>query len=195
MATSSTRVNLISLFGLLLLAAVITLTPEARQLMSRFAEWLQGVEKGIESRRERPATPGDGASQGEAEATKGEEAEEELPPHVVAGPDGSTHLEPGYGWSEDKKAVVWLPGSAHPEHPHVFASNEPDQWKPGPGYDWANPSGVNDMRVVWTPGKRHPLYEHVIAIEEADHWRPEEGWDWVTDDPNDLSVKPDKGDE
>lgn len=195
MATSSKRINIVSLLGLVFLLAVIAVTPEARRLMSRFAFWLQGVEERIEAdRRQRAAPQADWESAGRAEPEKGEATvEPELPPHIVVGVDGSHYPEAGYKWvnnDPNDKSVVWSAGSKHPQHLNVLASTEPDQWRPAPGYDWKDASGVNDMRVVWTPGKRHPDFEHVIAVEKEGEWRPEEGWKWVNDDPHNLSVTP-----
>lgn len=194
MAGTAKRINFFSLIGLLLLVAVIAVTPEARQLMARFAHWKEGVKEELEaSRRQRASFT---ASQNEVkeEPEKGEETlPEELPPHVVVGADGGHYPEAGYKWvshEPDDKRVVWTPGMEHPQHKHVFASEEPDQWRPGAGYDWKNASGVDDMQVVWTPGKRHPHYEHVVAVEKEGEWSPEPGWTWVNDHPNDLSVKP-----
>jgi hypothetical protein len=199
MATSTKRVNLVSVLALVFLVAVIAVTPEARQLMSRFAFWMEGVEEKLAAdRRQREAPEAEWASEARGEPEKGEETlPPELPPHIVVGADGGHYPEPGYKWvnaDPNDKRVVWSAGSEHPQHKHVLASNEPDQWRPAPGYDWTEASGVNDMRVVWTPGKRHPDQEHVIAVEKEGEWRPEQGWKWVNDDPHDLSVTPEAGD-
>jgi hypothetical protein len=200
MAGSTTRVNLISLVGLLFLGAVLALTPEVRQLMSRLAFWVEGVEERMaEARRARetetPSTDGEGRSQ------EGQESEERpaepppLPPHVLRGEDGNYYPEPGYSWVNDEPddtSVRWVPGVEHKEHPHVLSSQEPDQWHPAPGYAWAEAKGVNDMRVVWIPGKRHPDYEHVLTADKEGEWKPEPGYRWVNDDPHDLSVQPEE---
>jgi len=191
MATSTKRVNLVSVIGLLIL---IALTPEARQWMIRLAYWREGVKEELEeSRRQRKRFLAE-AGEAKEEPEKGEETvPQELPPHIVVGADGSHYPEAGYKWVNDDpndKRVIWAAGSVHPEHKNVLASNEADQWRPAPGYDWTDASGVNDMRVAWTPGKRHPDIEHVIAVENEGEWRPEQGWKWVNDDPHDLSVVP-----
>lgn len=190
---SAKRVNLVSLMALLFLVLVLAVTPEFRQLMARVALWSEGVEQELEaSRRAREAVtrpePEEGRSAGEETP-----APEQPPPHVVQGPDGKLHPEPGYSWindDPDDPRVEWVPGARHPEQPNVVASTEPDQWRPAPGYDWAEAKGVNDMRVVWTPGKRHPDQEHVLAAEKPEEWTPEPGYNWLNDDPNDLSVVP-----
>lgn len=189
---SSKRVNLTSLLALLFLVLVLAVTPEVRQMMSRLALWMEGVEEKIEaSRRERKA-----AESAPPEEGRGEEeaapAEQPPPPHVVL-VDGRYHPEPGYSWVNEEQGdlrVEWVPGAKHPELPHVVASSEPDQWRPAPGWDWAEAKGVNDMRVVWVPGKRHPEHEHVLAAEKPEEWHPEPGWAWLNDDPHDLSVVP-----
>lgn len=196
MAANSRRIHLVNLLGLVALVAVIAITPEARQLMSRFAFWLHGVEERLEAdRRQREAPQTDAESEGREEPEKGEEDKvaQELPPHVVVGADGSLYPETGYKWVNDDphdKRVVWCGGCGHPQHPHVLAATVPGQWQPAPGYDWTDGYGVNDMRVVWTPGKRHPDFEHVIAVDNEGEWRPEQGWMWVNDDPHDLAVIP-----
>ena len=193
---SAKRVNLVSLLALLFLVAVVAITPESRQLMARFAFWMEGVEEKLEeSRRARvPAT----LPEKEESRDAGEETSEpvRLPPHVVQGPDGQLNPEPGYSWINDDPEdhrVEWVPGARHPEHPNVVASQEPDQWRPGPGYEWAEAKGVDDMRVVWTPGRRHPGHEHVLAAEKERDWQPEPGYAWINDDPNDLTVAPIEG--
>ena len=195
MATSSRRINLFSVLALVFLIGVIAVTPEARRLMSRFAFWMEGVEEKLEEdRRQREAPQAEWDDEGRGEPQKGmEKVEPDLPPHIVVGADGAHYPEPGYKWVDDdpnNKQVVWMPGTEHPQHKNVIASNEPDQWRPGAGYDWAEASGVNDMRVVWTPGKRHPDHEHVMSVDKVGEWRPEKGWKWVNDDPHDLSVEP-----
>lgn len=195
---SAKRVNLVSLFALLFLVLVLAVTPEFRQLLSRLAFWMEGVEEKLEaSRREREAATMPPPEQGrKAEPPEPEAVEPPPPPHVVKSADGKLHPEPGYSWVNDEPDnldVVWVPGAKHPEQPNVVASTEPDQWRPAAGYDWAEAKGVNDMRVVWTPGKRHPDHEHVLAAEKAEEWTPEPGYTWVNDDPNDLSVVPAEG--
>lgn len=190
---SAKRVNLVSLLALLFLVAVLAITPESRRLMGRLAFWMEGVEEKLEaSRRERASS----AQPEEEGRSAGEEQPEQLPPHVVKGPDGRLNPEPGYSWINDDPGdhrVEWVPGARHPQFPGVIASNEPDQWRPAPGYDWAEANGVNDMRVVWTPGKRHTDHEHVLAAEKLEEWHPEPGYRWLNDDPNDLRVVPMEG--
>jgi hypothetical protein len=195
---SAKRVNIVSLLALLFLVLVLAVTPEVRQLLSRLAFWVEGVEEKLEaSRREREAVTMPPAEEGrEAVPPEPEAVELPPPPHVVKSPDGQYHPEPGYSWVNDEPnnlEVVWVPGVKHPEQPDVVASTEPDQWRPAAGYDWAEAKGVNDMRVVWAPGKRHPDHEHVLAGEKAEEWEPEPGYTWVNDDPNDLSVVPADG--
>lgn len=194
---SAKRVNLVSLLALLFLALVLAVTPEFRQLMARLAFWVEGVEEKIEaSRRERESATQPAEEEGRQAGAEEATVEPPPPPHVVKGPDGQLHPEPGYSWindDPDNLQVVWVPGAKHPEQPNVVASTEPDQWRPAAGYDWAEAKGVNDMRVVWTPGKRHPDYEHVLAAEKQEEWEPEPGYTWVNDDPNDLSVVPAEG--
>lgn len=191
---SSKRVNLVSLLALLFLVGVVAITPESRQLMGRFAFWMEGVEEKLEeSRRARESAT---LPEKEESRSADEETSEPAPlppPHVVMGPDGKLNPEPGYSWINDDPGdhrVEWVPSARHPQHPNVIASREPDQWRPAPGYDWAEAKGVDDMRVVWTPGRRHPDHEHVLAAEKEGDWQPEPGYAWVNDDPNDLSVAP-----
>ncbi|HWM95022.1 MAG TPA: hypothetical protein VN493_29980 [Thermoanaerobaculia bacterium] len=188
---SSTRVNLVSLLALLFLVLVLAVTPEARQLVGRLAFWAEGVEEKIEeSRRERKAAAEKEESQ---EGRSGEETAQapQPPPHVVVGPDGNFFPEPGYKWVNEEpgdQRVEWCAGCEHPEHPHVIASTAPDQWRPAPGYEWAEAKGVNDMRVVWVPGRQHSDHEHVVAADKEGEWRPAEDYNWVNEDPHDLSV-------
>ena len=189
---SVNRVNLVSLLALLFLVLVVAITPESRQLMARLAFWAEGVEEKIEaSRRERESAARPAGEEGRQTEAEGTAAEPPPPAHVVKGPDGQLHPEPGYSWvneDPDNLQVVWVPGAKHPEQPNVVASTEPDQWRPAAGYDWAEAKGVNDMRVLWRPGRRHPDHEHVLAAEKPEEWEPEPGYNWLNDDPNDLTV-------
>jgi hypothetical protein len=189
---SAKRVNLVSLLALLFLVLVIAITPESRQLMARIAFWMEGVEEKLESRRERVSAAQPVEEEGRSPDEKTSEPVK-IPAHVVLGEDGKFNPEPGYSWINDDPndhTVVWVPGAKHPEHPNVVASQEPDQWRPAPGYDWAEAKGVDDMRVVWIPGRPHPDHEHVLAADEEGHWQLEPGYAWVNDDPNDLTVAP-----
>lgn len=193
---SAKRVNLVSLLALLFLVLVLAITPETRQLMARLTFWMEGVEEKLEaSRRERASAARPEKEEGRS-AGEDQPEPEQLPPHVVKGPDGQLNPEPGYSWVNDDPGdhrVEWVPGARHPQFPGVIASNELDQWRPAPGYDWAEANGVNDMRVVWTPGKRHRDHEHVLAAEKLEEWHPEPGYRWLNDDPNDLRVVPMEG--
>lgn len=190
---SAKRVNLVSLLALLFLVLVVAITPESRQMMARLALWAEGVEERIEeSRRARESATLPDEEEGRSAGQNTSEPVQ-IPPHVVLGDAGKLNPEPGYSWINDDPSdlrVEWVPGARHPEHPNVVASREPDQWRPGAGYDWADAKGVDDMRVVWTPGRRHPDHEHVLAAEKEGDWQPEPGYAWVNDDPNDLSVAP-----
>lgn len=192
---SAKRVNVVSLLALLFLVLVVAITPESRRLMARMAFWMEGVEEKLEeSRRAREAAtlPEKEESRSTDEETP---APAPLPPHVVQGADGKLNPEPGYSWINDDPndhRVAWVPGAKHPEHLNVVASDEPDQWRPAPGYDWVEAKGVNDMEVVWTPGTRRPGHEHVVAAEKPGDWRPEAGYRWINDDPNDLAVAPEE---
>ena len=185
---SSRRVNLVSLLALLFLVALVAITPESRQLMARFALWMEGVEEKIEtSRRARES-----AARPPAEESR-PAGEEVLPPHIVKSADGALHPEPGYKWVNEDPAnleVAWVPGIKHPEQVGVIASDEPDQWKTSPGYEWAKDGGVNDVSAVWSPGKPHGEYENVVAAEKPEEWTPAPGYKWLNDDPNDLTVIP-----
>ncbi|HET9226074.1 MAG TPA: hypothetical protein VFR31_05375 [Thermoanaerobaculia bacterium] len=187
---SSRRVNLVSLLALLFLVALVAITPESRQLMARVALWMEGVEEKIEtSRRERES-----AARPVEESRPAEESLPEVPPpHIVKGEDGALHPEPGYKWVNDDPehlVVAWVPGTRHPEQAGVIASDEPDQWKTSPGYEWATGGGVNDMSAVWSPGKPHGEHENVVAAEKQEEWTPAPGYKWLNDDPNDLTVIP-----
>lgn len=199
--STTTRVNLISLLALLFLVLVLAVTPETRQLIARMAFWIEGVEEKLEARRERPPAAADDAGtepQDEGREVEEDKPEMRLPAHVTFGPNGELFPEPGYKWindDPDDMQVEWCPGCVHPQHPHVIASDEPDQWHAAPGYDWAEAKGVNDMRVVWVPGKRHSAeHEHVVAAEKEGEWQPAPGYKWVNEDPHDLSVAPDASD-
>lgn len=193
---SAKRVNLVSLLALLFLVLVLAVTPETRQLMARLAFWAEGVEEKVEESRrarESAARPAEEEARSAGDAGEDQPEPEQIPPHVVKGADGQLNPEPGYSWvnnDPDDHRVEWVPGAKHPQFPGVVASNEPDQWRPAAGYDWAEAGGVNDMRVVWTPGKRHPDHEHVLAAEKLQEWHPEPGYRWLNDDPNDLRVVP-----
>jgi hypothetical protein len=196
---SAKRVNLVSLLALLFLVAVVAITPESRQLMARFAFWMEGVEEKLEeSRRARvPATLPEKEESRDAGDADGEETPEpaQIPPHVVQGADGKLNPEPGYSWindDPDDHRVEWVPGVRHPQQPNVVATSEPDQWRPAAGYDWVEEKGVDDLSAAWKPGKRHPDHEHVLAAEKEGDWQPEPGYNWVNDDPNDLSVTPEE---
>lgn len=193
---SAKRVNLVSLLALLFLVLVVAVTPEARQIMARLADWVEGVEEKLEaSRREEEA----GALPAEEEGREAPEAAPvpapapAIPPHVVQREAGKLYPEAGYSWITGDPAdhrVEWKPGVAHPEHPHVVASEQADQWRPAAGYDWADAKGVDDLGVEWKPGRPHSACEHVLAAEEEGEWRPEPGYRWLNDDPNDLAVLP-----
>lgn len=191
------RVNLISLFALLALVAVVALTPEGRRGAQRLADFKEGVEEQWnEARRERER-----AALAEAPETGSRSADEDpqaprqpLPPHVMIGSDGNYNPEPGWGWVNNDPAdysVRWHPGIQHPDHPNVFSSQVPDQWHPGPGFDWANPTGVNDMSVIWVAGKEHPDHPNVVSAREEGQWYPAQGYRWINPQaPDDFSVEP-----
>ena len=87
----------------------------------------------------------------------------------------------GYDWvtrDEGDFRTVWSPGKAHPDHPHVVAGAQENNWRPSPGYDWVTPA-EGDFRVVWQPGKPHPDHPHVLAAEQENYWRPAGGYRWV----------------
>jgi Sec-independent protein translocase protein TatA len=198
-AGSSTRTNLISFLGLVFLVAVLVLTPEARHLSSRLADWIQGVKKERaefrqrqeeQQRKEREKATEEEAAESPPAA---EEEAPELPPHVVLAADGTLVPEPGYRWLNDNpmdKGVEWSPGAVHPGNPHVVASPVPGQWVPEAGYEWVEAEGPVDRRVAWVPGKHHPDNEHVIAAEKEREWYPAPGYKWANDAPGDLTVVP-----
>lgn len=198
MALSSNRVNLIALFALLALVAVIAVTPEGREGAQKLADFKEGVKSEWErARRDRETAAAVENAPETGSRSAGEDPQaprQPLPAHVVIGSDGNYNPEPGWGWVNDDPAdyrVQWHPGIQHPQHPNVFSSAEPDQWHPGPGYDWANPTGVNDMSVVWVAGKPHPEHPNVVSAAEEGQWYPAPGYRWV--DPqalDDFSVEP-----
>jgi hypothetical protein len=195
---SAKRTNLISLLGLLLLVAVVAITPEARQTAGRLADWIEGVkqERAEIRRRQEEQESKEKAQAEESPAGETPAAPAAPPPHVVLGEGGEYHPEPGYSWVNDDPAnvqVEWRPGTLHPDNPNVVASSEPDQWAPGPGYEWVEAKGVNDLRVAWKPGKPHSLFGHVLAAPKEGEWTPGPGYDWANDDPNDLTVVPRSG--
>jgi Sec-independent protein translocase protein TatA len=195
---SSTRTNLISLLGLVFLVAVLVLTPEARHLSTRVADWIEGVKRERAETRQREEEQQRKAREEEkkeepAESPPAAEETPELPPHVVLAADGTLVPEPGYRWlndDPDDKGVEWKPGTVHPGNPHVVAAPESGQWVPEAGYEWVEATGPVERRVAWVPGKRHPDHEHVIAAEKEREWYPAPGYKWTSDDPADLTVLP-----
>lgn len=186
------RANLISLLALVFLVAVVAITPETREIFSRLRGHVEARKAERAARAERPSeTP-----PAEPEPVKEEtSAEQPLPPHVIRRGDGRHYPEPGYKWlnpdSNEDLTVFWAPGSSHPDHPFVFASDTEGQWRPAPGYDWVNPDGVNDLRVEWRPGKPHPEFENVVADAELEKWVPAPGYDWVhPESAHDMTVQP-----
>lgn len=196
---SPKRTNLFSLLGLLLLVAIVAVTPETRLVMGRVADWIHGV------RQERAEIRRRQAEQEAKEAKEKEQAEEtaaaeetpaEPPPHLVLGEDGQYHPDPGWSWVNHEPGnyqVEWVPGLQHPDNPAVLSSAEPDQWTPAAGYDWVEEKGVNDLRVAWKPGKPHSVFGNVVAADQEGEWRPAPGFSWANDDPNDLTVVPADG--
>lgn len=204
MPAPSTRVNLISLLALLVLAGVVAITPEARHAFTRLADRIEGVRRERaeirrrqeEQVRKQLAEELEASSRNAAGSPASERPEEppQPPPHVVLGQDGKYHPDAGYSWVTDAPAdyrVEWRPGTPYPGNPHVLASSEPDQWTPDSGYDWLAEKGVDDLRVAWKPGKRHLVYEHVLAAAKEGEWNPEPGYRWASEEPNDLTVVPD----
>jgi hypothetical protein len=181
----SLRVNVISVLALVLLLAVLWLTPEFRG----FLGW-------VESRIPKPAPPEQNAPAEPAEPTVKDEApaEDVLPPHVVRAADGSLVPDSGYRWVNDDPGsygVEWCPGCLHREHPHVVAAETEGRFRPAPGYEWVNPDRVNDMSAAWKPGTPHPRHENMVADEEEGRWVPAPGYDWAApDDPEDYRVIP-----
>jgi Sec-independent protein translocase protein TatA len=195
---STKRTNLISLLGLLLLVAIVAITPEARQMAGRLADWIEGVKQERAEIRQRQEEQ-QAREQAQAEETPPAEAEATpaAPPlHTVRDEDGLYQPEPGYWWIDNDPAnlaVEWRPGTLHPDDPRVVASSQPDQWSPAPGYDWIEEKGVDDLRVAWKPGKAHAIFGHVLAAAKEGEWTPAPGWAWANDDPNDLTVVPANG--
>ena len=190
---SARRTNLISLLGLLLLVAIVAITPEARQMAGRLADWIEGVrhERAEIRRRQEEQEAKAKAQTEETEQTPAEAAPGVPPPHLAMGDDGEYHPEPGWSWVNHEPGdlrVEWVPGIQHPDNPAVLSSAEPDQWTPAAGYEWIAEKGVNDLRVGWKPGKAHPIFGHVLAAEKEGEWTPAPGWDWANDEPNDLTV-------
>lgn len=193
------RTNLISLLALLLLVGIVAVTPETRLVMGRVADWIHGVrqERAEIRQREKEQEARELAARAQEAAAVEAAAQPPAPPsHTVPDADGLYQPEPGYWWVDNdpgKLAVEWRPGTLHPDDPRVVASEQPDQWMPGPGYEWVEEKGVNDLRVEWKPGKAHSLFGHVVAADKEGEWRPAAGYKWVNDDPNDLSVAPENG--
>jgi Sec-independent protein translocase protein TatA len=192
---SAKRTNLISLLGLLLLVAIVAVTPEARQMARRLADWVEGVrqERAEIKRRQAEQEAKEALEKARAEETpaEAEATPSEPPPHLVLGEDGQYHPDPGWSWVNHEPGdlrVEWVPGTQHPDNPSVVASAEPDQWSPAAGYEWVEAKGVNDLRVAWKPGKPHPVFGHVLAAAKEGEWTPAPGYNWANDDPNDLTV-------
>lgn len=188
---SAKRTNLISLLGLLLLVAIVAVTPETRQLVGRVADWIEGVRKErAEIRHREEEQQAKEAAQAE-ETPVAEAAPSAPPPHLAIGDDGEYHPEPGWSWVNHEPGdlrVEWVPGLQHPDNPAVLSSSVPDQWSPAPGYEWVEAKGVDDLRVEWKPGKPHSVFGYVLAAEREGEWKPAPGYAWTTDDPNDLTV-------
>lgn len=183
----SLRINVISALALVLLLAVLWLTPEFRG----FLGWV-----GSRIPRPKPAPPEQNAPAAPAEPEVKDQAPEQdaLPPHVVRAADGSLVPDSGYRWINEDPGdyhVEWCPGCVHREHPHVVASDVEGRFRPAPGYDWTDPARVNDMTVAWKPGTPHPRHENVVAAEKEGEWAPAPGYTWAdADDPEDYSVVP-----
>lgn len=203
MATSS-RTNVFSLLALLVLVAIVAITPEARSGAQRLTDWIEGVRQERAEIKQREAEERAKElqkikEQELAHAENNEENKEEAmsgmvpPEHTVLDAEGKYRPEPGYVWYNDDPAnfdVVWTPGTLHPDTPRVVASSSPDQWVPAPGYEWVEEKGVNDMRVTWKPGKVHSRFEHVLAAQNEGEWTPDAKYMWANDDPADLTVVP-----
>ncbi|MES1242567.1 MAG: hypothetical protein ABUT39_13215 [Acidobacteriota bacterium] len=195
---SAKSTNLISLLALLLLVVIVAITPEARQMGQRAADWMEGVRhERAEIRRRRAEQEAKAKAEAEraeeaaATAAAAEATPSEPPPHLHLGEDGEYHADPGWSWVNHEPGdyrVEWVPGIQHPDNPSVLSSAEPDQWTPAAGYEWVLEKGVNDLRVAWKPGKAHSVFGHVLAAEKEGEWTPAPGWDWANDDPNDLTV-------
>ena len=194
---SAKRTNLISLLGLLLLVAILAVTPDARQAARRLADWIEGVkQERAEIRQRQEEQQAKEKAQAEETPAEAEAVPVEPPPHLVHGDDGEYHPEPGWSWVNHEPGdlrVEWVPGSQHPDNPSVLASSEPDQWTPAPGYEWVAEKEVDDLRVAWKPGKPHSLSGHVLAAAKEGEWAPAPGFNWANDDPNDLTVVPTDG--
>jgi hypothetical protein len=194
---SAKRTNLISLLGLLLLVTIVAITPEARQMAGRLADWIEGVrQERAEIRRRQEEQQAKEKAQAAETPAEPEATPSAPPPHLVLGDDGEYHPEPGWSWVNHEPGdlrVEWVPGVQHPDNPAVLASSEPDQWTPAPGYEWVAEKGVNDLRVAWKPGKPHSIFGHVLAAAKEGEWTPAPGWNWANDDPNDLTVVPRNG--
>jgi hypothetical protein len=187
------RTNLFSLLGLLLLVAIVAVTPETRLVMGRVADWIHGVrQERAEIRRRQEEQRAKEAAQAE-ETPAAEEAPAEPPPHLAVGEDGQYHPDPGWSWVDHEPGnyqVEWVPGLQHPDNPAVLSSSVPDQWTPAPGYEWIEEKGVDDLRVAWKPGKPHSVFGNVVAADKEGEWKPAPGFNWANDDPNDLTVVP-----
>jgi Sec-independent protein translocase protein TatA len=192
---SAKRTNLISLMGLLLLVTIVAITPDARQMAARVADWIEGVKQERAEFRKYPKEQ-QARQKAQAEETPFTEAAAEPPAHTTRDEDGLYQPEPGYWWIDNDPAnlaVEWRPGSLHPDDPRVIATSQPDQWAPAPGYDWIEEKGVDDLRVAWKPGKPHAIFGHVLAGNKEGEWTPAPGFNWANDDPNDLTVVPADG--
>lgn len=183
-------VNLTALAGLAVLAAVVALTPEAKDIAEGVREQLRKPSHVEEAHEEAAPAP----APVEKEREEGAGAGSPPPgPHLVLGEDGRYYPESGYSWVDDDPnnyEVVWAPGSRHREYPHVIATEKEGGWRPSPGYDWAG-DGVNDLRAEWKPGTPHPDHPHVIASEQREQWHPAPGYAWANPgDPDDFSLVP-----
>lgn len=108
-----------------------------------------------------------------------------VPKHVSVTPTGNRLLrtDPGYTFVEPDNVfnwkVKWAPGTPSPTESHVLAGDEPDAWRPAPGYE--RPDGGPNQEVVWRPGWREPEYPHVAAGLEPNQWNPDPGYALTND--------------
>lgn len=90
--------------------------------------------------------------------------------------------------STDTSAPSVLPGTAHPDHPHVVADTS-GQWVPENGYAWVDAdSASGGGPVQWSPGKVHEANPHVVAASSEGDWTPAPGYTWVDVNSPDLLV-------
>jgi hypothetical protein len=95
--------------------------------------------------------------------------------------------QPGYRWVDANRphqGVRWQPGSAHPEVPHLLASDEAKLWVAEAGYGFVDPANLR-AGVQWQPGLEHREFANIVANAQEGRWQTRPGYRFER--PNMLS--------